>query len=601
MLQSGAPVQLITPFAQGATGSLINNVPLVPFGGQPAGQVAYSTGFTITNFTAIASGGVPPWGADMNGLLFNATEAQIYAQAGYVYPFNATFSTGVGGYPKGGRVAMTSGLGLWISTADSNTTNPDTAANAGWVAALANQGASTVSGITGGTVTLTNNELNAPLLLLTGTLTSNASVVLGLSQGASYTVQNLTTGAFTLTVGGATGSVITLTQGSANGQTVYCDGTNWYTSSFSGAGIYLPIAGTAVAASKLATARTFTFTGFATGSVSFDGSANVTCALTGGASGVTAGTYGSSTQVPQITVNSSGLVTSVTNVTVSVTSVFGRTGAVVLTAADVNGLGNLALTGTLSATGVISSPAGFSTTGAASGYLAFDRTTSLEWSLYASGGSFNIFNGTNGNMASWNVAGAMTNVGSIASIGHTFGSAAASSVTDLSKHIALYGSVNGINITSSRQNYVVAASNAHVFVVAGTDVMNVSTGSVAITGTISSTGLASFNTSDKRVKENVTPVLARPVHLLIKGDGPLCRYDRTDVEGSGLSPMAGDVRDFDPIYVGLDPQPRVVPGNDVPTRYLTLDKVGIAYEAAIYAGQETDRLRARIEALEARP
>lgn len=347
MLQANAPVQLVTPFAQGATGSLINAVPLVPYGGQPAGQTAYSTGFTITNFTPIASGGIPPWGADMNGLLNAATLAQIYLQAGYVYPFNATFSSGVGGYPNGARVAYANGLGTWISTADSNTTNPDTTANANWVPAPVNRGVSTVTGITGGTVTLTKNELGAPLILLEGTLTSNATVVLGLPVGATYTIQNLTTGAFTLTVGGTTGSTITLTQGSANGQTCYCDGTNWYTSSFSGAGIYLPIAGTAVAANKLATARTISATGAVVWSVTFDGSANVTAAATLGASGVTAGTYGSSTQVPQLTVGTDGRITGVTNVTVSVTSVFGRTGAVVLTTADLNGLGAINLTSNL--------------------------------------------------------------------------------------------------------------------------------------------------------------------------------------------------------------------------------------------------------------
>lgn len=61
--------------------------------------------------------------------------------------------------------------------------------------------------------------------------------------------------------------------------------------------------GTAVSATKLATARTISVTGDATWSTSFDGSANATGALTLANSGVTAGTY------PKVTVDAKGRVT----------------------------------------------------------------------------------------------------------------------------------------------------------------------------------------------------------------------------------------------------------------------------------------------------
>lgn len=60
-------------------------------------------------------------------------------------------------------------------------------------------------------------------------------------------------------------------------------------------------------ANKLKTARTITVAGDATGSVSFDGSSNVTLTITEKDNGVTAGTY------PKVTVNSKGEVTSGTS------------------------------------------------------------------------------------------------------------------------------------------------------------------------------------------------------------------------------------------------------------------------------------------------
>lgn len=66
---------------------------------------------------------------------------------------------------------------------------------------------------------------------------------------------------------------------------------------------------TAVAATKLATARFVSFSGAATGSYSYDGSGNSSCILTLANSGVSANTYGSALKIPVITVNAKGLVT----------------------------------------------------------------------------------------------------------------------------------------------------------------------------------------------------------------------------------------------------------------------------------------------------
>ena len=98
------------------------------------------------------------------------------------------------------------------------------------------------------------------------------------------------------------------------------------------------IDGNAGTATKLATARTLGLSGDVTGTVSFDGSANATIAATLANSGVTAGTYGSASQVGQVTVDAKGRVTAASNVTITfpVTSVAGRTGAITLTTTDVS-------------------------------------------------------------------------------------------------------------------------------------------------------------------------------------------------------------------------------------------------------------------------
>ena len=81
------------------------------------------------------------------------------------------------------------------------------------------------------------------------------------------------------------------------------------------------LSGNASTASKLATARTISTTGDATWSVRFDGSGNVSGAITLVASGATAGSYGPSASatlgfsgtvnIPQVTVDAKGRVTGI--------------------------------------------------------------------------------------------------------------------------------------------------------------------------------------------------------------------------------------------------------------------------------------------------
>jgi hypothetical protein len=75
--------------------------------------------------------------------------------------------------------------------------------------------------------------------------------------------------------------------------------------------------GVASSAEKLETARFFNFSGDATGSASFDGTANADITLELTNTGVDAKTYGSSTNIPIITVDEDGRLTAVSNAAIS--------------------------------------------------------------------------------------------------------------------------------------------------------------------------------------------------------------------------------------------------------------------------------------------
>jgi hypothetical protein len=272
MQKSNAPTKLTVAFASGTGAGPVNNVPLTP--GATPGTASYQTGFTLVNMEPIASGGVPPFGADFNGVIKNSTTAQIWQQCGYMYPYDSGFASNanINGYPANSVLMMGSGKGFWLNQTDNNSTNPDATGSSGWIG-LPAVGAYTIN-TAGGTTTPDPSVLGVTTLIVTGALTANATIVLPLAAGSRWIIANNTTGSFTLTVQGASGAGVSITQGSA--LTVFTDGAAYFAASANLSGAYLPIDGTAVAATKLATARTFSISGFATAAAaSFDGTGNV--------------------------------------------------------------------------------------------------------------------------------------------------------------------------------------------------------------------------------------------------------------------------------------------------------------------------------------
>lgn len=115
---------------------------------------------------------------------------------------------------------------------------------------------------------------------------------------------------------GGSGNYVDLT----SNQTV--GGVKTFTETITGS-----ISGNAGTATKLQTARTITVDGDVDGSVSFDGSQNVTITTTLDTVNPNVGTFGSGTSIPVVTVNGKGLVTAVGTASVATDlSIAGNTG-----------------------------------------------------------------------------------------------------------------------------------------------------------------------------------------------------------------------------------------------------------------------------------
>ncbi|WP_445656816.1 gp53-like domain-containing protein [Achromobacter sp. NCFB-sbj8-Ac1-l] len=129
MQVSNAPSKSAVPFADSGTK---NNIPVSSQIGITPGAASFTDGFPPLTMTPLAAGGVPPYGADFNGILNFLSTAVRWAQAGGRYPYDAAFATAAGGYPKGAVLAAASGNGSWLNLADNNTSNPDSG-GANWV------------------------------------------------------------------------------------------------------------------------------------------------------------------------------------------------------------------------------------------------------------------------------------------------------------------------------------------------------------------------------------------------------------------------------------------------------------------------------------
>lgn len=225
MQLSNAPGKLPLPFASAGAK---NSIPVASQISTSPGAASLTDGFPPLTRTPIAAGGVPPSGLDMNGALYEMSALLRWFNAGGGFIYDATFATdgNVNGYPKGARILRSDGLGYWLNTVDGNTVDPEStsanqAAVAGWVPDLTN-GIAAVT-MTNANVTLTPAQYGKPVIVISGALTANISLIFPGIAG-QWTVVNKCTGNFTVNLKTATGAFVQLQTGRS--ASIYSDGVD---------------------------------------------------------------------------------------------------------------------------------------------------------------------------------------------------------------------------------------------------------------------------------------------------------------------------------------------------------------------------------------
>lgn len=145
------PPAVTVPFAQNGSRNVI---PVASQISITKGAASFNDGFPPLTMTSPLKGGIPPFGADINGILFMLSQIARWLMTGGSLVYDATFTTdpNIGGYPAGAVLlradAQGTLQGFWLNTKDDNETNPDATdgSSLGWVSLNADWTASSGPG-----------------------------------------------------------------------------------------------------------------------------------------------------------------------------------------------------------------------------------------------------------------------------------------------------------------------------------------------------------------------------------------------------------------------------------------------------------------------
>ena len=205
----GAPVppSVVAAFTFGGSAGVdYTLIPVASQIGVSPELASFTTGFPPATRIARTSGGIPPRGLDMNGILFMATGHVAWLASGNAYTFNADVVTVTGGYNIGAviRSAVTPTLRFMSLVAD-NVQDPDVSTT-GW---------------------LPFNIAGSPTETLTPTVAAGSQTIV-VSNRYGFVDLNATAGAATITdfTGGDLGQIITVTSLHATNNVTIQSGAN---------------------------------------------------------------------------------------------------------------------------------------------------------------------------------------------------------------------------------------------------------------------------------------------------------------------------------------------------------------------------------------
>lgn len=124
--QTSIPPKFPISWGASAGAAYIRSIPQSSQIGVTNCAASLTDGFPPLTFVPQTAGGCPPFGADFNGILNQVSSWARWQAMGGQIPWDSSFSASIGGYPIGAVVpSLTTANLWWQSTADNNTSNPD--------------------------------------------------------------------------------------------------------------------------------------------------------------------------------------------------------------------------------------------------------------------------------------------------------------------------------------------------------------------------------------------------------------------------------------------------------------------------------------------